>query len=70
MNGATPEAWAKIRIMPKITRIATNGIRNHSFAFHKKTIKSLASPLFEKKLFRNLIFFKLSKLIRFVNASR
>lgn len=55
MNGATPEASAKIKINPKIRRITIKGIRNQSFISQRKTTSSLPSSNLEKKFLRNLI---------------
>lgn len=56
MNGATPEAWAKTKMNPKIKRITINGIKNQSFIFHKNTISSLPSRNLKKKFLKNFIF--------------
>lgn len=56
MNGATPVAWAKISKSPNTNNIKINGIKNQSFAFHKKIISSLPSAVRKKNLFIKFIY--------------
>ena len=70
MKGATPVAWAKKRINPKIKSNTINGIKNQSFAFHKNSISSLDSLILEKKFLKKRIAIYISsfKTMQFSRA--